>query len=199
MRFYTNANYASSASRRQEGTDDFSPSALAGIYSHLECIDHHPTPLYELDALAHQLGVGKILVKDEGQRSDLRSFKALGGAHAVVRLVLQEVGKRLGRTLLAGDISLPDVGDCARTLTLTCATDGNHGRSIAAASKVVGCRSVVFVHEGVSQSRADAIAAQGAEVIRVPGSYDDSVEHASRMAEKNGWHVVSDSSWLDTK
>lgn len=192
MRLYMNANQTPPAS---SALDAFSPRALDSVYANLACVDYQETPLYELDGLARRLGVSSILVKDEGQRSSLGSFKALGGAHAVVRLVLQEVGKRLDCSLHPGDLMREDVQAVARTLTLCCATDGNHGRSVAAAARVVGCRSVIFIHEGVSESRGQAIAAQGAEVIRVSGNYDDSVEHASRMADENGWYVVSDTSW----
>jgi diaminopropionate ammonia-lyase len=195
MSFHLNSGFSQSLSVRQSATEAFSPGAVEDVQNHLACVDYQQTPLYELNDLARSLGVGSILVKDEGQRSSLRSFKALGGGHAVVRLVLQEVGNALGRRFGAGDVDLPSVRAGAAGLTVTCATDGNHGRSVAAAARVVGCRSVIFVHEGVSQSRADAIKAQGAEVIRVPGNYDDSVEHASRMAAEHGWHVVSDTSW----
>src|ERR1700677_3950169 len=50
---------------------------------------HAPTPLVALPALAHELGVGSIHIKDEGQRLGLGSFKALGGAYAVIRLAVE--------------------------------------------------------------------------------------------------------------
>ena len=52
--------------------------------------NHAPTPLHSLPALAAELGVGAIHLKDEGFRLGLGSFKALGGAYAVIRLVLEE-------------------------------------------------------------------------------------------------------------
>ncbi|MFD1344820.1 diaminopropionate ammonia-lyase, partial [Litorisediminicola beolgyonensis] len=80
-------------------------------------------------------------------------------------------------------------------LTVTCATDGNHGRSVAWGAERFGCRAVIFLHETVSQGREDAIARFGAEVRRVPGDYDDSVREAARVAAQEGWFVVSDTSW----
>jgi cysteine synthase len=80
-------------------------------------------------------------------------------------------------------------------MTFACATDGNHGRSVAQGAKLVGARAVVFVHSGVSQERVAAIASFGAGMVRVAGSYDDSVEEAARVADKNGWTIVSDTSW----
>ncbi len=49
--------------------------------------------------------------------------------------------------------------------------------------------------ERVSQQRVDAIAAYGAYVHRVAGSYDDAVREAARRAQDNGWFLVSDTSW----
>ena len=54
---------------------------------------------------------------------------------------------------------------------------------------------MIFIHAGVSQSRADAMAAFGAEIRRIDGSYDDSVRIAAETAAKEGWTVVSDTSW----
>ncbi|CAO3456327.1 Diaminopropionate ammonia-lyase (EC 4.3.1.15) [Azospirillum argentinense] len=52
--------------------------------------NHAPTPLHGLPALADELRVGSIHIKDEGQRLGLGSFKALGGSYAVIRLVLEQ-------------------------------------------------------------------------------------------------------------
>jgi len=136
--------------------------------------DYRPTPLYSLTALARHLGVASIHYKDEGERFGLGSFKALGGAYAV--------------SLLAQQAS-------ASELTVACATDGNHGRSVAWGAQRIGARCVVFIHAGVSDERAAAIAAFGAEVRRVAGNYDDSVREAAAVAEQNGWTVVSDTSY----
>jgi diaminopropionate ammonia-lyase len=54
---------------------------------------------------------------------------------------------------------------------------------------------VIFVHETVSQGRRDAIAAFGAELRVVPGNYDDAVRACAEVAEAEGWHIVSDTSW----
>jgi diaminopropionate ammonia-lyase len=80
-------------------------------------------------------------------------------------------------------------------MTVACATDGNHGRSVAWGAQRFHCRCVIFVHQGVSAARVDAMAQYGAEVRRVPGTYDDSVRAASAAAETEGWFIVSDTSW----
>ncbi|OWV72388.1 PLP-dependent lyase/thiolase [Rhizobium sp. R339] len=157
--------------------------------------DHAVTPLVALPGLAREIGVGAIHVKDEGHRLGLGSFKALGGAYAVIRLVLEQARQKLGRDVDMAELHSEEVRAVARGMTVACATDGNHGRSVAQGAELVGARAAIFVHAGVSDERVAAIARFGAEMIRVEGTYDDSVREAARIAEAKGWIIVSDTSW----
>ncbi|TPN01438.1 diaminopropionate ammonia-lyase [Mesorhizobium sp. B2-1-3A] len=157
--------------------------------------NHTMTPLHALPALASEFGLGALHVKDEGFRLGLGSFKALGGAYAVFQLVLEQAGKRLGRSVVVGDLDRADVRAVAAQMTFACATDGNHGRSVAQGAELAGARSVIFVHAGVSDERISAIVRYGAEMVRVDGNYDDSVRQAAEVAAEKGWTVVSDTSW----
>jgi len=156
---------------------------------------HAETPLHALPALAAELGVGAVRIKDEGFRLGLGSFKALGGAYAVTRLVLEEAARQRGRVFGIADLQAPEVRAVANRMTFACATDGNHGRSVAQGAALVGATSVIFVHAGVSDARVAAIARFGAQMIRVAGTYDDSVTEAARVSVEQGWTVVSDTSW----
>jgi len=173
----------------------FGGQVLPGVREHLAAFDYRRTPLHDLPALAAGLGLARIAVKDEGSRSSLGSFKALGGTHAVVRVVLAEAGRALGRLPAAAELHSETVRRLAAAMTVTCATDGNHGRAVAAGAALAGCRAVIFIHAGVSEARAQAIREQGAEVVRVAGNYDDSVAEAGRIAARRGWLLVSDTSW----
>jgi diaminopropionate ammonia-lyase len=146
-----------------------------------------PTPLRELPAQ----GFASLHYKDEAERFGLGSFKALGGAYAVQKLVVGELARAGIRATGAEVFS----GQHQPNVTVTCATDGNHGRSVAWGARQCQAACVIFVHEHVSQGRRDAIAAYGAEVREVAGNYDDSVRAASAAAEAHGWHVISDTSW----
>ncbi len=152
-----------------------------------------PTPLRRLSGLAD---VGEVWIKDESGRFGLGSFKALGGAYAVANLLTAVLSRR-GVALSASpeDLAEGRYADATRTVTVTCATDGNHGRSVAWGAARFHCRCVIFVHETVSPGRVDAMARFGAEVIRVPGNYDDAVRAADRQAREHGWLVVSDTSY----
>ncbi|HRP97224.1 MAG TPA: diaminopropionate ammonia-lyase [Rhodocyclaceae bacterium] len=155
-----------------------------------------PTALHALPALAGRLGLGRLCYKDESTRFGLKSFKALGGAYAVFRLIQKAVAARHnGHVPGAAEILSGAYRDIVSALTVTCATDGNHGRSVAWGAQLFGCRCVIYIHATVSDGRRDAIAHYGAEVVRVPGNYDDSVRHAAAEAERNGWTVVSDTTY----
>jgi diaminopropionate ammonia-lyase len=157
--------------------------------------NHAETPLVALPGLAAEMGVASIHVKDEGHRLGLGSFKALGGAYAVIRLVLEEASKRFGRAVDISELHTQKVSAVAATMTVACATDGNHGRSVAQGAELVGAKSAIFVHSGVSDARVAAIGRFGAEMIRVDGNYDHSVKEAARVAAEKGWIIVSDTSW----
>jgi diaminopropionate ammonia-lyase len=156
---------------------------------------HAPTPLLALQELAAESGVAAIHIKDEGKRLGLGSFKALGGAYAVTRLVLEAAEAALGRRVDPVELTSDAVRTIAGAMTFTCATDGNHGRSVAQGAQLVGARSVVFLHAGVSRQRVKAIGSFGAQTIQVRGTYDDSLREARRVAEEQGWTIVSDTSW----
>lgn len=152
------------------------------------------TPMRELTPIAAACGVHSVLYKDEASRFGLGSFKALGGAYAVARLLQRRVGEQLGRAVSTVELGSGAHAATTRTLTVVSATDGNHGRSVAAGAAMFGCRSVILIHAGVSVAREQAIAARGAQVIRIDGNYDDTVREASRLAAQDGWALIADTS-----
>jgi diaminopropionate ammonia-lyase len=155
-----------------------------------------PTPLRDLPGIARAAGLGVVRLKDEAGRFGLGSFKALGGAYAVAEVVAGELARRgVAPWVGSAELMAGRWREVTETITVTCATDGNHGRAVAWGAQRCHCRAVVFVHAGVSVARAAAIAAYGAEIRRVPGTYDESVRATSAEAAANGWFVVSDTSW----
>ena len=151
------------------------------------------TPLINLTGLAREASVSAIYYKDEGLRFHLKSFKPLGGAYAVARLLMDEVPALAGVVEVTTQDLLDGIhADACARVTVTAATDGNHGRSVAWGAQLFGCRCVIFINEAVSAGREAAIAAFGAEVQRNPGSFDDAVRQARKTAAQEGWHVIPD-------
>ena len=90
-------------------------------------------------------------------------------------LVKEAAEREFLRPVAAEELMSEEVRAVAATMTFACATDGNHGRSVAQGAQLMGAKAKIFVHSGVSEARIEAIARFGAEMIRVSGNYDDSV------------------------
>ena len=134
--------------------------------------DYAPTPLVDLPALARELGVGRVLAKDESHRLGLPAFKGLGASWAIHRALR-------GHHPARGPV------------TIVTATDGNHGRAVARFARLLGHRARVFVPDGVHPAAVQAIRDEGAEVTAVPSAYDQAV----RAAAHDGGLLVQDTAW----
>jgi len=155
--------------------------------------DYSATALRSLPQLAHMLGVGGIYIKDEAQRLVLNSFKVMGGSFAVHNLIKKKLGETKDLTF-----SYLKSEECKKRLgkiVFASATDGNHGRGLAWVCNELGYECHIYVHSETSQPRIDAIKKYGATVTVCKGNYDDAVRQVVIDAEKNGWEVVSDTSW----
>ncbi|WP_119269265.1 diaminopropionate ammonia-lyase [Taklimakanibacter deserti] len=153
---------------------------------------HPPTPLLALDALAARLGIGSLHAKDESFRLGLSSFKGLGGAYAVMRVAQKHAEAALGRPVLPHELLTPEIRALSADLTFCCASDGNHGRSVAAGARLIGARCTIFLHAGVSEERVAHIERLGATIVRIDGSYDDSIAEAARSVDRRGSILVPD-------
>ena len=156
---------------------------------------YQPTSLRNLDKLAAHVNCAEVLFKDESERFGLGSFKALGGAYAVLCLVAQEYHRKHGESIALGDIRNGDYQSFTQQMMVTTATDGNHGRSVAWGAQNAGCRCRIYIHRDVSDGRKKAMESYGAEVVRIDGDYDDSVRLCAEESAANGWFVVSDTSY----
>jgi diaminopropionate ammonia-lyase len=134
---------------------------------------YSPTPLISVPELAAELGVGRVLVKDESSRLGLPAFKVLGASWAC-RQVLR---RRPGAMLVA-------------------ATDGNHGRAVARMAAHFGVGATVFVPVVMLPGTAARIAAEGAKVVWIDGDYNDAVRCAAAFAgDQPGRALVQDTAW----
>jgi threonine synthase len=124
------------------------------------------TPLVPLPSMASELGVGEILVKDEG-RLPTGSFKARGIAMAV------SMAKELGITSLA----MP--------------TNGNAGAALAAYGTRAGMDTYVFCPDDTPEINVREIALQGAKVWKVNGLINDCGKIVGAGVDPMGWFDMS--------
>ena len=133
---------------------------------------YKPTPLESLNKLSKELELKNIFYKDESKRFGLKSFKALGGAYAVEKITK-------GR----------------KDIIVSTATAGNHGKSVAWGAKNLGLNCKIFISENVSETRAEEMRNLNAEVIRVKGNYEDSLNECKKESKKNNWEIIQDVAW----
>ena len=135
---------------------------------------YSPTPLLLLNKLSKELNLNKIYYKDESKRFDLKSFKALGGAYAVEKVTKGN-----------------------KDITVSTATAGNHGRSVAWGAKRLKLKCKIFISEYVSDVRGKAMEALGADVVKVKGNYENSLVECIKQSTDNNWQIVQDVAWKD--
>ncbi|GAA3227710.1 pyridoxal-phosphate dependent enzyme [Dactylosporangium siamense] len=149
--------------------------ASAGVAHdfHRSLPGYEPTALVDLPALAAELGVGRVLVKDESRRLGLPAFKVLGASWACRQVLRRHPGA-----------------------DLVTATEGNHGRAVARMAKHFGVASTVFVPRAMPETTGERIAAEGAGIVRVDGDYDAAVRAAAGYAEGAADRaLVQDTAW----
>ena len=178
----------------QNDVKDFSESVSKSIRDfHKSFYVYSPTPLITLNSYAKQIGVNKIYVKDESHRFGLNAFKVLGASYTIANIIKNVLGltdAELSFTHLKQQIKKQ-----SKDITLVTATDGNHGKGVAWSANQLGIRSVVYMPNGSSPYRIDAIKSLGADVTVIDGNYDDAVQFASDMSAKNNWILVQDTAF----
>jgi threonine dehydratase len=73
---------------------------------------------------------------------------------------------------------------------LVTATRGNHGQSVALAARRFKVPAHIVVPQGNSAEKNAAMRAQGADLIEFGSDFQESKEHAQKLAAKHGWHFV---------
>jgi diaminopropionate ammonia-lyase len=161
--------YCSPAAR--DWTRPPTPGEAAAFHRSLP--GYAPTPLVPVPAIAAEIGVGRVLVKDESSRLGLPAFKVLGASWACHRVLERSPGAML-----------------------VTATDGNHGRAVARMAAHFGVEATVFVPGVMLPEAADRIAGEGARVVWVDGDYDAAVRRAAEFAgARAGRELVQDTAW----
>jgi len=149
------------------------------------------SPLVDAPDIARELGVGAVLLKDESSRLGLPAFKILGASWAVYRALEARAGGFAAWDTIE---DLRRLVDPLQPLTLSAATDGNHGRAVARMAALLGFDAQIYVPAGTTQARIDGIASEGASVTVVDGTYDEAVARSAEDADERCL-VISDTSW----
>jgi threonine dehydratase len=124
------------------------------------------TPQYRWPLLCERLGT-EVWVKHENH-TPIGAFKARTAIVYAEKLLQREPGTR----------------------GLMAATRGNHGQSVALAAQRKNLPCVIVVPRGNSVEKNDAMRAQGAKLIEYGEDFQSSLEHAMKLSEELGYHLV---------
>lgn len=171
------------------------PDSAAAFHRTLD--GYEPTPLVDLPAAAEELGVGRVLLKDESHRLGLPAFKILGASWAVCRALCARYGSdAAGMTVPRLRELVRSAGGATDAPVLVTATDGNHGRAVARMVSLLGLTARVYVPAGLSPQALDGIRAEGTRPIEIDAGYDDVVALAAASTEGRTEDVlIQDTAW----
>ncbi len=188
-------NAGKKPSRQAAGLAPYSLEEAARAQAfHESFAEYAPTPLVRLRALAADLGLGGVFVKDESKRFGLNAFKVLGGAYAMGRYLAAKLGTPI-ESLTREKLCSPEVRQKLGDITFVTATDGNHGRGVAWTAQQLGQKAVVFMPKGSARARAENIRKTGATCTVTDLNYDDAVRLANQYAEAHDGVMVQDTAW----
>lgn len=123
------------------------------------------TPLLEYPVLSEALGF-QAYVKHENHQPT-GAFKIRGGINLISQLSPDE-----------------------RDRGVITASTGNHGQSIALASRIFGVKAVVCVQEGANPVKVGGIRSYGAEIVEEGKDFDEARENAERIAAEKGYRYI---------
>ena len=156
---------------------------------------YEETRLVRLSGAAAHYGIRDIYVKDESTRFGLKAFKGLGGSYSMFRILCD----KLGLDPKVADYQTfcdPEIRARCAEITFVTATDGNHGKGVSWAAGLFGCQAHVFMPKGSVEARRRAIEEAGsATAVITDLNYDQTVEYANQLGEKNGWILIQDTAW----
>ncbi len=124
-----------------------------------------PTPFHEVPPLSEKFGC-RFYLKYESMQP-VGAFKVRGGVNLLSQLSDEE-----------------------RSRGLITASTGNHGQSIAWASRAFGVRATVAAPEGSNPGKVAAMRALGAEVVIHGKDFDEAREWCEAESRENGMRYV---------
>ncbi|KAK4044667.1 pyridoxal-phosphate dependent enzyme-domain-containing protein [Parachaetomium inaequale] len=158
------------------------PGAAAALAFHRQFPGYTASPLVALPAVAAELGVRAVYVKQESDRFGLPSFKVLGASWAIYQAVWSALGLPDGTPLDALVEHVRVEAESATPITLVAATEGNHGRAVARVAQHMSLRCRVYVPCTMHAYTRERIRSEGADVTVVNGDYDQAVQMAATAA-----------------
>lgn len=140
-----------------------------------------------LDKIYHAQYVLKSAVRE----TDIIHSHVLSSFHGCDLYLKPENLQRTGSFKVRGAYyKISQLTDEEKAKGVIACSAGNHAQGVAIASTKFGIKAKICMPEGAPISKVEATKGYGAEVILVPGVYDDAHNEAERLKEENGYTFI---------
>jgi len=144
-----------------------------------------------IEPTLQDIHLASLSIEDHVLRTPLRQYPVLSELLDADVWVKHENFQTLGAFKVRGGLNLvSQTSQEDRDRGFVTQSTGNHGQSIAYASRTFGAKCTVVLPEGANSSKAASIAALGAHVIFHGDVFERSLEHAEMLAERDGMRFI---------
>lgn len=131
----------------------------------------------------------KEVLEGVARRTDLIHSEALSQTNQVY--LKTENLQRTGSFKVRGAYNkVSSLTDEEKAKGLIACSAGNHAQGVALAAQKAGCKAVICMPEAAPISKVEATKSFGAEVVLVPGTYDDAHDEADRLQKEKGYTMI---------
>ncbi|KAH7015013.1 tryptophan synthase beta subunit-like PLP-dependent enzyme [Ilyonectria destructans] len=159
---------------------------------HKQMPNYSPTDFVSLNAIAKEIGVGAVHLKNEGNRFGMPSFKILGASWGTFRAITQQLSLPI-----SSDIETVKKALESHSISLYAATDGNHGRAVARMGAIFSIPAEIHVPATLGESTVELIRSEGATIVVSSGTYDEAVLEAYSASKHEGGILIQDFAFDD--
>lgn len=130
-----------------------------------------------------------FVLKDVARKTDLIYSQKLSGKSEIY-LKTENLQVTGSFKLRGAYYKISQLTDAQKKAGIIACSAGNHAQGVALAATKMGIKSVICMPDGAPISKVEATKALGAEVVLVPGAYDDAYARACQICEETGATMI---------
>lgn len=130
-----------------------------------------------------------FVLKEAARKTDLIYSQKLSGKSEIY-LKTENLQVTGSFKLRGAYYKISQLSDEQKKAGIIACSAGNHAQGVALAATKMGIKSVVCMPDGAPISKVEATKALGAEVVLVPGAYDDAYAHACKLRDETGATMI---------
>ncbi len=130
-----------------------------------------------------------FVLKEAARKTDLIYSQKLSGKSKIY-LKTENLQVTGSFKLRGAYYKISQLTEAQKKAGIVACSAGNHAQGVALAATKMGAKSVICMPDGAPISKVEATKALGAEVVLVPGAYDDAYAHACKLRDETGATMI---------